>query len=69
MLWDRCLSVCLSDCLSVTLVYCGQTVEWITMKLDVEEGLDLGHTPLNGDPAPLIQKGHSPPLLVHVCCI
>jgi len=28
MLWDRC-PVCLSVCLSVTLVYCDQTVEWI----------------------------------------
>jgi len=33
-LWDRCpvMSVCLSV-LSVTLVYCGQTVGWIKMKL------------------------------------
>jgi len=39
MLWDHCLSVspvCLS-CLSVKmLVYCGQTVGWIKMKLGVE---------------------------------
>jgi len=31
--------VCLSVCLSVTLVYCGQTVGWIKMKLDMEVGL------------------------------
>ena len=36
------LSVCLS-CQSVTLVYCGQTVGWIRMKLDTEVGLCLGH--------------------------
>jgi len=29
MLPDRC-PVCLSACLSVTLVYCGQTLGWIT---------------------------------------
>ena len=40
MLSDRCpvLSVCLS-CLSVTLIYCGQTVGWIKMKLSTEVGL------------------------------
>jgi len=41
MLSDCCLSVCLSVCsvLSVTLVYCGQTVGWIKMKLGMEVGL------------------------------
>ena len=36
-----CLSVCpvLSVCLSVTLVYCGQTVGWIKMPLGTEVGL------------------------------
>jgi len=33
VLSDRCLSVCLSV-LSVTFVYCGQTVGWIKIKLD-----------------------------------
>ena len=50
------LSVCLT-CLSVTLMYCGQTVGWIKMKL----GMEVGPVPaivLDGDPAPL-QKGHS----------
>jgi len=41
---DRCLS-----CLSVTLVYCGQTVGWMKMKLSVEVG--PGHIALNGDSA------------------
>ena len=41
---DRCLSVCLSVCLSchvlsVTLVYCGQTVGRIQMKLGTQVGL------------------------------
>ena len=35
MLSVRCLSVC-PVCLSVTLVYCGQTVRWIKMKLGTE---------------------------------
>ena len=51
--------VCLSVCLSVTLVYCGQTVGWIKMKLGMEVGLGPVHTVLDGDPAPP-NKGHSP---------
>jgi len=43
------LSVC---CLSVTLVYCGQTIGWIKMKLGMETGLGPGHIVLDGDPAP-----------------
>jgi len=46
--------VCLS-CLSVTLVYCGQTVGWIKRKLGVEIG--PGHIMLDEDPAPSPQKG------------
>ena len=45
--------------LSVTLVYCGQTVRCIKMKLDTEVGLGPGHVVLDGDPAPT-PKGHSP---------
>jgi len=52
-------SVCPS-CLSVTLVYCGQTVEWIKMKLGMKVGLGPGHVMLDGDPAPL-PKGAQPP--------
>jgi len=39
---DRCLS---ASCpvLSVTLVYCGQTVEWIKMKLGTQVGFGPGH--------------------------
>jgi len=44
-LWYRTVvcPVCLSVCLSVTLVYCGQTVGWIKMKLGTEVGLGPGH--------------------------
>jgi len=42
-----CLSV-----LSVTLVYCGQTVGWIKMKLGMEVVLSSGHIVLDGDLAP-----------------
>jgi len=52
--------VCLSV-LSVTLVYCGQTAEWIKMKLGtVVGGLGQGHIVLDGDPAPA--KGAQPPI-------
>jgi len=53
MLSDYCLS-CLSVCpvcLSVTLVYCGQTDGWIKMKLGMEVGFGRGHIVLDGDPA------------------
>ena len=51
MLLDHC-PVCLSVCLSVTLVYCGQTFGQIKMKLSVQVGLG---------PAPLHKKGAEPP--------
>ena len=57
-------------CLSVTLVYCGQTVGWIKVKLNVHVGLIPGHTALDGDPAPLPKKGTepSPNFLAHFYC-
>ena len=55
MLSDRC--PVLSVCLSVTLVYCDQTVGWIKMKLGKEIGLGPGHVVLDGNPAPLLQRG------------
>ena len=62
ILSDRCLSVCLScavlSVLSVTLVYSGQTVGRIKMKLDMQVGLGLGHTVLDGDSGPLPPQGH-----------
>jgi len=55
MLLDRCLS-----CLSVTLVYCGQTVGWIKMKLGVQVGLGPDHIVLDEDPGSLPQRGTAP---------
>ena len=71
MLSDRCLSD-LSG-LSVTLVYCDQTVGWIKMPLGTEIGLGPGHIMLDGDPAPLPPrrdgKGHSSPSLFGPCLL
>jgi len=51
----------LSDrCLSVMLVYCGQTVGWIKMPLGMEVGFGRGHTVFDGDPALTI--------LAYICC-
>ena len=58
ILSDLCLSV-----LSVTLVYCGQTVEWTKMPLDTEVGLGPGHIVLHENPASPQRKGHSTPTL------
>ena len=63
MLSYRCLSV-----VSVTLVYSDQTVGWIKMKLGMQVGLCPGHMVLDGDPAPLPLKGHSPQFSAHVYC-
>jgi len=73
MLSDRCLSVCLSVCpvlsvLSVTLVYCCQTVEWIKMKLGTQVGLGPGHIVLDGDPAPQKVGTAAPRFSSHVYC-
>jgi len=42
------------------LLYCGQTVGWIKMTLGMQVGLVPGHIVLDGDPAPLPQKGAEP---------
>jgi len=57
MLSDGCLS-CLF-CLSVTLVYCGQTAGRIKMKLGMAAGLGPGHIVLDGNPAP--ERGTAAP--------
>ena len=56
MLSDSCLSV-----LSVTLVYCGQTVGSVKMLFGMEVGLGPGHIVLDGKPAPQ-KKGTAPNL-------
>jgi len=48
--------VCLSVMYVKTLVYCGQTVEWIKMKLSTEVGLGPGYIVSDGDPAPPPQR-------------
>ena len=47
-------------CLSVTLMYCDQTVSWIKTKLGVKVGLGPGHIALDGIPAPLPKRGAAP---------
>ena len=69
MLSDRCLS-CLSVlsvcpvCLSVTLVYCGQTAGWIKMPLGTDVDLGPGDIVLDGDLAPQ-KRGQSSPILAY----
>ena len=64
MLWDCRLScLCAMSCpicLSVTLVYCGQTVGWIKMNLGMEVGLGPVHIVLDGVPAPPQKRGTAP---------
>jgi len=47
--------VCLSVCLSVTFVHCGQTVGRIQMKLGTQVGLGPGHNVLYGEWDPYMQ--------------
>ena len=60
MLSDLCLSVC--PVLSVTLVYCGQMVGRIKMKLGTQVGLGPCHIVLDGDSAPPPPKGAGAPI-------
>jgi len=55
-------------CLSVMLVYCGQTVGWIKMKRCKEGGLDPGHIVLDGDQAPPKKGAQHTQFSAHVCC-
>jgi len=68
MLSNRCPVSLSCPVLSMTLVYCCQTVGWIKMKLGMQVGLGSGHIVLDGDPAPLPQKGQSPQFSAHVYC-
>jgi len=43
-------------------VYCGQTAGWIKVALGMEVGLGPDHIVLDGDAAPLPQKGTEPPI-------
>jgi len=62
-LWYQTVVCPVCPVLSVTLVYCGQTVGRIKMKLGIQVGLGPGHIVLDGDPAPLPPKGAEPPPL------
>ena len=53
--------------LTVMLMYCGLTVGWVKMKLGMEVGLGPGDIVLEGDPAPLPQRGTAPQFSAHVC--
>jgi len=60
MLSVRFLSCLSCLVLSVTLVYCGQTVGWIKVKLGMQVGRGRGHIVLDGDQLPLPQSGRAP---------
>jgi len=67
----RPLSVCTLPCpvcLSETLVYCGQTVGWIKIKLAMQVGLGSGHIVFRWRPNSPCANGDSPQFSVHVCC-
>ena len=66
MLSVSCLSV--PSVLSVTLVYCVQTVGRIKMKLGMQVGLGPGHVVLDGNPAPLSERGRIPQFSARVYC-
>ena len=50
------------------LVYSGQTVGWIKMKLGMQLGLGRGHIVLDGDQAPPPQRDTAPQFPAHICC-
>ena len=53
--FDVRLSVC-----NVGVLYCGQMVGWIKMKLGMHVGFGPGHTVLDGDPAPSPKRCTAP---------
>jgi len=64
------LSVYLSlPVLSVTLVYSGQTVGRIKMKLGMQVGLGPGHIVLDGNPAPPPKKKATQPPIFGPCTL
>ena len=54
--------------MSVTLVYCGQVVEWIKVKLGMEVGFGPGHIVSDGDPVPPKTHRIRPQFSAHVYC-
>ena len=55
-----CYRTVVLSVLSVTLVYYGETVGRIKMKLGMQVGLGPGNIVLYGDPAPLPKKATTP---------
>ena len=50
-------------------VYCGQMAGWIKMSVGMVVGFSPGHIVLDGDTAPLPQKGgRAPQFVAHVYC-
>jgi len=43
-------------------------VEWMKMKLGMQIVLGPGHIVLDGNPAPLHQRGTAPHFSAHICC-
>jgi len=56
------------SCLSVTMVYCGQTVGWIDTKLGMQVGLWPWPHCVRWGPATPPTKGHSPQFSAHIFC-
>ena len=61
-------ALCYQTVVCLSVVYCGQTVGRIKMKLGTQVRLGPGHTVLDGDPAPPPPKGHSPQFSAHISC-
>jgi len=60
----------LSDhCLSVMLVYFGQTAGWIKLKLGTDVGLHPNHIVLDGDQLPIPKKGAQQPPIFGPCIV
>ena len=55
--------------LFVTLAYCGQQVAWIRMPLRARVGLGPDDIVLDGDPAPLTEKGTAAPPIFGPCLL
>jgi len=54
--------------MSVMLVYCGQTVGRIQMKLGAQVGLGPGHIVLDADTGPLPKRGTAPQFSAYMSC-
>jgi len=64
-----CWTIVLSVSLSLMLVYCGQIVGQIKMKLGMQVGLGPGDVVLDGDPAPLSPKRRWSPQIFGPCLL